>query len=172
MPQTFTSSLEKFDSNLWGYHFPIPLSVAEKYINGANRRVLCKVNDRLTIQSALMPSDDGWFILANKEVSKKLGLQIGSKVKITIEKDHSEFGMEMPESFRVLMEQDLEGKAYFDKLTPGKQRNLIYIAGKVKNIDSQLRKGMAIMDHLKETKGNLDFKILIQKIKQYNRLRK
>ncbi len=172
MAEIFITTLEKFDSNLWGYHFPIPFDVAGKYINGSNRRVLCKVNGQLTIQSALMPSDDGWFILANKEVTKKLGLQISNKVEISIEKDNSEFGMEMPESFRVLMEQDTEGKAFFDQLTPGKQRNLIYIAGKVKNIDSQLRKGMAIMDHLKEASGKLDFKVLNQKIKEYNRLKK
>ena len=172
MIETFTTALEKFDSNLWGLHFPVPTIIAEKYIDGTNRRVLCRINNQLTIQSALMPSDDGWFILANKEVTKKLGLQIGNKVDISIEKDHSEFGMEMPESFWVLMDQDPEGKAYFEQLKIGKQRNLIYIAGKVKNVDSQIRKGMAILDHLKESKGKLDFKVLNQKIKEYNRFKK
>ncbi len=171
MADLFTTSLEKFDSNLWSLHFPVPTTIAEKYIDGTNRRVLCKINNQRTTQSALMPSDDGWFILANKELTKKLGLQIGNKVDISIDKDHSEFGMEMPESFRVLMDQDPGGKTYFDQLTPGKQRNLIYIAGKVQNVDSQIRKGMAILDHLKESKGKLDFKVLNQKIKEYNRLK-
>ncbi len=171
MADLFTTTLEKFDSNLWGYHFPVPAAVAEKYIEGTNRRVLCTINNHLTIQSALMPSGDGWFILVNERVRKKLGLQAGNRVEISISKDHSDYGMEMPESFHVLMDQDPEGKAYFDQLTPGKKRNLIYIVGKVKNVDSQLRKGMAILDHLKEAEGTLDFKVLNQKIKAYNRHR-
>ena len=68
----------------------------------------------------------------------------------------------------VLLSQDLEGSDYFHKLTKGKQRSLIHIVGKVKNIDSQLAKGLAIMHHLKEAQGELDFKRLNVLIKEYN----
>lgn len=171
MADIFTSALEKFDSNLWGYHFPIPLIIARKYIEGINRRVLCTINNHLTIQSALMPSGDGWFILVNEKVRKQLGIQAGNRVEISMSKDYTDYGMEMPESFSVLMDQDPEGKVFFDQLTPGKKRNLIYIVGKVKNVDSQLQKRLAILDHLKEANGKLDFKVLNQKIKTYHQLR-
>jgi len=93
---------------------------------------------------------------------------VDDQVTLKIEKDHSEFGHEVPESFQTLLEQDPIGKAHFDALTPGKQRSLIYVVGKVKNIDSQLNKGLAILDHLKSVNGKLDFKQLNTLIKEYN----
>jgi hypothetical protein len=120
------------------------------------------------MQCAIMPSKEGFFILINKHLVNKLQLGIGEDVRLSIEKDHSEFGHEVPESFQVLLAQDEEGRGFFEQLTPGKQRSLIYIVGKVKNIDSQLNKGMAILDHLKLVNGELDFKKLNAMIKEYN----
>ena len=162
------TKLKKFNSPLWGYHFPIPDQIANTYIDGNNRRVICQINGKHKMQCALMPGKEGYFILINKNLVAKLNLCLEQQVKISLEKDHSEFGHEVPESFQVLLEQDQEGRKYFDALTPGKQRSLVYIVGKVKNVDSQLNKGMAILDHLKAAEGQLDFKRLNALIKQYN----
>ena len=164
----FTSTLEKFDSNLWGYHFPIAVEEANRYIEGTNRRIICHINGMHKMQCALMPMSGNYFILINKGLVNKLQLKVGQEVLLDIEKDHTEYGQEMPESFSVLLEQDDEGRQYFEKLTPGKQRSLIYIVKKVKNIDSQLNKGLAILDHLKVENGVLDFKKLNALIKVYN----
>ena len=115
-----------------------------------------------------MPIDNASYILVNQKVRTELNLSDGDKVLITLEKDTSEYGIPMPESFRVLLDQDEVGSQFFHSLTPGKQRSLIYIVGKVKNVDSQLNKGLAILDHLTEVKGKLDFKALNVKIKEYN----
>lgn len=160
--------LRKFDSNLWGYHFPVPEEVARQFIVGHNRRVLCTINSIKTIQCALMPSPEGYFLLINKQLVQKLGLVPDADVVLDIEKDESEFGHEVPESFSALLDQDDEGRAYFYKLTPGKQRTLIYVVGKVKNPDGQMGKGLAILQHLKEAQGVLDFKRLNVLIKEYN----
>jgi hypothetical protein len=162
------TKLQKYDSPLWGHHFPIPEEIAGKYIEGNNRRIICYINNQHKMQCAIMPSKEGFFILINKHLVNKLQLGIGEDVRLSIEKDHSEFGHEVPESFQVLLAQDEEGRGFFEQLTPGKQRSLIYIVGKVKNIDSQLNKGMAILDHLKLVNGELDFKKLNAMIKEYN----
>jgi len=162
------TKLKKFNSPLWGYHFPIPDQIASMYIDGNNRRVIAQINGQHKMQCALMPGKEGYFILINKDLVDKMKINLDDEVSITLEKDHSEFGHEVPESFQALLEQDDEGQKYFDALTPGKQRSLIYIVGKVKNIDSQLNKGMAILDHLKAAQGQLDFKQLNALIKQYN----
>lgn len=163
-----TTTLEKFDSRLWGYHFPVSDDFAKPLINGNNRRILCEINGNHTIHCALMQSATGFFILINKELVRKLELNTGDKVQLKLEKDHSEFGHEVPDSFLALLEQDKDGREYFYRLTPGKQRSLIYLVGKVKNIDSQINKGLAILEHLKMSKGLLDFKALNQLIKAYN----
>jgi len=115
-----------------------------------------------------MPYPKGYFILMNQANVKKLNIKEGDPVNIVINKDTSEYGVPMPDSFLALLSQDEQGSAYFHQLTPGKQRSLIYIVGKVKNIDSQINKGLAILSHLTEAKGQLDFKRLNEKIKEYN----
>ena len=164
----FVSVVQKFDSPLWGFHTEVPHDIAMLFIDGDNRRVRCTLNEKVKTRSALMPPRQGWFLLINKSIREELDLQIGSEVSITLEKDHSAYGMAMPEELEVMLNQDDAGNGYFHALTPGKQRSLIYIVSQVKNVDSRIRKSLAILDHLKEEKGALDFKRLNTKIKEYN----
>ena len=163
-----TSTLENFHNKLWSYYVPIPKEIGDRFVEGDNRRVLCSINGCDPLHSALMHKDGEYTIYVNTELKKKLKVEEGDKVEIVLEKDTSEFGIPMPESFQVLLAQDDEGRVYFQSLSMGKQRSLIYIVQKVKNVDSQLAKGLAIMHHLKEAKGNLDFKRLNVLIKEYN----
>ncbi len=161
------STLARFDSNVWDYHLHITKEQAKKFVED-NRRVICTINNTVKLHCALMPYPSGYFILMNQANVKKLNINEGDMVSIFIEKDTSAYGIPMPDSFLALLSQDDQGSEYFHKLTPGKQRSLIYIVGKVKNIDSQINKGLAILDHLTEAKGKLDFKNLNTKIKDYN----
>ena len=88
---------------------PIPQAIAEKYIDGNNRRIKCTFSDQSTIQTALMPSADYWFILANAALRAGLNLSVGDEVTISIEKDHTDYGMEMPESWCVFFVKDFGG---------------------------------------------------------------
>jgi len=170
MPETITfqSVLENFDNNLWYFHFLVEEANAQKLIDGDNRRVLCAINGDEYFPCALMPSELGWFINVNKERRKKLGLQEGQTIEVQLQKDTSEFGMPMPPEMEMVLEQDEAGKTYFEALTMGKKRSLIYLVLKVKNTDSRIRKALAIMAHLKEVKGQLDFKMLNDTIKYFN----
>lgn len=165
---TFTTTLQDFDNKLWRHHFPVPTEIANQFIDGNNRRVICMVNNEIRLQCALMPYTDGYFILINKPLVNQFHLEVGMEVSISMEKDTSEHGHVVPESFNMLLDQDESGRNYFDQLTPGKKRSLIYIVAKVKNIDSQLNKGLAILDHLKQENGVLDFKKMNEVIKSYN----
>jgi bifunctional DNA-binding transcriptional regulator/antitoxin component of YhaV-PrlF toxin-antitoxin module len=165
---TFTSTVENFGFQIWGYHIPVNEKITKQFSEGNFRRVVCIINDIETLHSALMPLDKGSYILINKKVRTKIGLKEGDSVEIVLKKDTSEYGRPVPESFLVLLDQDEVGSKYFHELTTGKQRSLIYIVAKVKNLNSQLNKGLAILDHLTETKGQIDFKRLNEKIKEYN----
>ncbi|GGF29033.1 YdeI/OmpD-associated family protein [Echinicola rosea] len=169
--KSISTTLEKFDSNLWQYHLPVPDDVATVFIEGGDRRVICEIAT-FRFHAALMKSKDYWFILLNSSLREKLGIQEREKVNINIEKDRSEFGHDMPEELQVLLDQDEEGNKYFRSLTMGKQRSLVYIVTKVKSSNSRLNKALAIVQHLKEVKGALDFKMLHEKIKYYNNLGK
>lgn len=166
----FVGTLEKFEFNHWHYHVPVPESIAMQMMDENHRRVLVWLNDQGPYRMALLKAKETWYILINQELRKKHLLEHESPVTVRLERDHSEFGHEVPEEFQVMLDQDEEGNAFFRKLTPGKQRSLIYLVTKVKNPDSRIRKSLAILHHLKVANGILDFKQLNGWIKHYNNL--
>ncbi|WP_230981463.1 YdeI/OmpD-associated family protein [Echinicola salinicaeni] len=168
---SFEADLENFHSKLWQYHIPVPAEIADQFIDKDNRRVICHLGNT-SFKAALMKTKEYWFILINQKIREELNLNEGDTISLKLEKDHSEYGHEMPEELQVLLDQDEEGNGYFKSLTMGKQRSLIYIVIKVKNSHSRLNKSLAIVDHLKEVQGKLDFKLLNEKIKYYNNLDK
>ncbi|MEO9482094.1 MAG: YdeI/OmpD-associated family protein [Ekhidna sp.] len=165
---SFNATIRSFENDLWSYYLAIPKPIGASFIEGDDRRVICTIGEAAPIHSALMPKGDVYSIYVKKDFMKKNGLSEGDEVSVTLEKDRSAYGMPMPESFQVLLDQDADGSSYFHALTKGKQRTLIHLVGKVKNVDSQLAKGLAIMHHLKESNGGLDFKRLNVLIKEYN----
>lgn len=170
-PVTFSTTITHFISSpLWGYHFPVSNEIASLFINGNNRRVICTLNDTISLHCALMPNKENWFVMLNKQVFKKLNLPLNSVIEVKMIKDESEYGMPMPDEFREVLDQDPDADVYFHNLTPGKQRSLIYLVGKVKSSDSRIRKALAIADHLTANKGNIDYKLLNEAFKTYNNL--
>ena len=165
---TFETTLHDFHSKLFRYYIPVIKEIGERFVDGDNRRILCSINGNQSYQCALMHMEGGFYILVNNQLRKKVGIEEGDQINISIEKDTSKFGHEVPESFEALLSQDDEGRSYFEALTMGKQRSLIYLVKKVKNVDSQIAKGLAIMHQLKEGHGVIDFKRLNELIKEYN----
>lgn len=160
--------LKHFHNRLWSYYVAVPKEIGDRFVEGSHRRVLCAINGRAPIHSALMPKGEEYTIYVTNKLQKELAIEEGDELTITLEKDTSEYGFPMPESLEILLSQDEEGRNYFESLTKGRQRSLIYLVQKVKNVDSQLAKGLAILHHLKEAKGVLDFKRLNVWIKEYN----
>lgn len=166
----FSGKLDKFDFNHWHYHIPISNEIALEMMDGQHRRVLIWIKGIGPYHMALMKSKDYWYVLVNQELRKKMELDEAPHFQVRIERDHSEFGHEVPEELQVLLDQDEEGNGHFRSLTPGKQRSLIYIVTTVKNPESRMKKSLAIIHHLKLAKGKLDFRLLNTWIKYYNNL--
>lgn len=164
----FETHLEIFDFNHWSFHVPVPDKVSSQMMDDKHRRVKVKFNSTGPYSMALMKAKEYWYLLINQDIRKKLALEQGSKVAVEIERDQSEYGHDMPEEFQVLLDQDRAGFEYFNSLTPGNQRSLVYIVTKVKSPKSRMKKSLAILHHLKLTKGTLDFKQLNEVIKYYN----
>ncbi len=166
---SFQTRLEMLNSNVYGYNFPITAEITDQFVEGNNRRVICLINDQIELRSSLMPKKEGGsYLLINNEVRKKLNIELGSEVRIQLQKDRSQYGIETPEELMVLLDQEPEASRLFHDLTPGKQRSLMYLVNKVKNVDSRLNKALAIVHHLKEVNGQLDYKLLNETIKFYN----
>lgn len=158
--------LARFDSNLWHFHVEVPAAKVKSLVSGKDRRVICHINKTITTQAALMPLGNGdFFININQTIRKKLKLNDGDEVLIELEKDESEYGLPVPEEFEELLKQDLAGADEFEKLSAGKKRTLLYIIAKPKSADLRIRNGMAVLNHLKNCRGKLNYKELQQEIK-------
>lgn len=166
----FSSRLEKFDSDLWMFHFMIPDDIVQAFLQEGHKRVVCEIEGLEPFQCALMPKGDGqYFINLNKERRKKMGLHLGAKINVQLKADQSKYGLPMPEELGELLKMDEEGNQIFHQLTPGKQRTLIHLVGKPKRSATRLNKAVVIVDYLKAVQGRLDFKELNEAFKQRNK---
>jgi len=157
----FTAKLENFNTKLWTYHIKVPNAIARHYLEMGDKRVICNLNDAMEFQCAIMSAGDGvYFINVNKKIREQLNLKEGSKIKVGLEKDTSEFGLPFPDELKEVLRQDKAADGFFKKLTPGKQRNLIYIAGQPKTSDLRILRSVIIADHLKNNKGKINFPAL------------
>lgn len=163
----FTSTLEKSENKLWGCHFEVPKSIAEKLIQGKSRRVVCMLNGSVEYQCALLPHGNGTFVITvNKMLRDSLKLSFGMDVQVSLRKDESKYGLPMPEELEELFRQDKGAKLLFHALTAGKQRTLLYIIGSAKDPDGRVSRAIIITKHLKTNDGTINYKQLYQAMKK------
>ncbi len=161
-----TAKVENFNTKLWTYHVKVPGPIAKHFLDQGDKRVVCKLNDSIEVQCAIMPGGEGvYFINLNKKIRDQLSLKEGSKVSVHLEKDNSEFGLPFPAELEEVLAQDKAGKDYFFKLTPGRQRNIIYGVSQVKNSDLRIHRAMVMINHLKKNKGKINFRQLNAELK-------
>jgi len=166
---SYKTQVSQYDSTLWSVYIPVPNDIAESFLQSDAKRVVCTINKSLRIQCAILPmGNDSYYMLLNKENRKKLDLEIGDDIDIILEPDTSKYGIPLPEEMEELLLMDEEGSEVFHKLTPGKQRSLLFLVGKPKTSETRLKKAVVIIDYLKMTGGKLDFKELNEAFKQAN----
>ncbi len=138
----------------WGHCFVVPPIYAKMFKKAdGSRRVVCVINESLTLHAAILPHGESWVISMNKPNLKKLGLKVGSPIRVSMKQDDSEFGLPMPDELREVLDQDSVAKGYFDTLTAGKKRSLIHIVIGVKNVDKRIERALMLAELLKEKKG-------------------
>jgi len=165
---SFKSKLESPHDKIWGHHVIVPIEIANKYLELNDKRIICNIEDQFEFSCALIAKGDGnYFISINKQIRTKFKLEHGTELDLKIRTDDSKYGMPLPEEMAELMAQDPEGEASFHKLTPGKQRSLLYLIGKPKSSQKRLEKAIVILEHLKINNGSLDFKLLNQAFKDF-----
>ena len=166
----FKSNIIRIPNQVWFAAILVPSEIGAQVVNKENRRVICSINKQLTFQCALMPGGEGtFFINTNKEIRKKLGLEIGDSVEVQLKPDDSEYGMPVPEELISAWEIDEHAYTIFKNLTPGKQRSLIHVIGKPKSSEIRIKKALVMLEYLKSVNGKLDFKELNEAFKQANK---
>ena len=92
----------------------MPKRVARDLAGNGSRRVICTINGSESFQRALIPLRDGMVVVTvNKDLQKSLGLTLGSRVRVTLRRDRSRYGLPLPDELAELLRQDPEGDVCF-----------------------------------------------------------
>lgn len=167
---TIHSRLTTIESNTWSHVFPVAnAEVTELLAATTDRRVICTLAGGHHWNCALLAAGDGnWFINVSKNVQKAGQLAPEQAVTFTLEPDESEYGMPVPEELIELWAVDESYQTIFHKLTPGRQRSLLYRIGQPKTSTTRAKRAVQIMEYLRQTNGALDYKELAQFIKNWS----
>lgn len=163
----FTSILEQSHNRLWGCHFGVPKSIAQKLVDARTRRVVCSLNGSVEHQCALLPRGDGSYVVTvNKKLCVMLGLSFGMTVRVSLWKDESKYGLPMPLELEEQLRQDKEGDRLFHTLTAGRRRTLLYTINSAKNTDARLFRAVVIIRHLKANGGKVSYRQLSEMLRR------
>lgn len=125
-----------------GYFFlKIEVELVNQYKNKRHTRLICKLENNLSFQCGLNHLGDGnYFIILSGKNLETVGKTLGQKIKFELREDPNPLGVDMPEVLQSLIEHDDVLKIKFEKLSLGKQRNIIHQMNKIKDIDKQVAK--------------------------------
>jgi hypothetical protein len=140
-------------------------TVSEDEKNLYKQRFIIKINDSETWQAGVVALGNGkGYITVKTAFLKKYRLQLGDVVDVHLEKDKSEFGMELSAELKEVLFQDPEGERRFNLLPKGKQRYIIYYVNQVKSSQKRVERSLLLIGNLKRTQvGKEEFRFLLGK---------
>jgi hypothetical protein len=170
----FQSKLEKENyHNIYHTFFYVPDNVVSSVLDDTNKRVVCTVNGKVKYHCAIHGDGTGRYrIMLNQQRVKELGLMSGETIEVELQKDTSEYGVEMSEELREVLDQNPDADRIFHAFTKGMQRTLIYWVDNVKSSEIKIRRALVMTDHIINQNGKPDYKQLNAEIKAANQAAK
>ncbi len=132
--------VRRFDNSQYHY-LEIDRKTVAAFGSARATRLICVIENQVSFPCGLNHLGNGnFFIIVSKARLKELNKTTGDTVQFEIFEDPNPLGVEIPEVLQILLADDKEVRATFDKLTDGKKRSLIYSTKNIKDIDLQVRK--------------------------------
>ncbi len=169
MEKEFKAVIQGKYSNVYSTHVIVPPEIWKFFHDKKVTRFICTVNNSVSYPCAMTSTGKGeHFIMVSKEKMKAIKVPVGTEVLVHVKEDDSKYGMPMPVELEEIFLQDPEAEHWFEKLTPGKQRSLLYMVGKPKSEQTRLKKAVVVAEHLKATRGKLDYVQLNEDYKNFD----
>lgn len=119
-PVTYTSRIYPLE-HLKGQYIEVPPDVIDHFGGTFKVRIVCTLNDTLSFQTGFIALGNGsGYINLSAARMKKLGVKLKDAVAVTLKKDESKYGFDVPPELSELLAQDEEGMRRFKLLAPGK----------------------------------------------------
>jgi hypothetical protein len=114
-----------------------------------NQRLLINLDGKITWQCGVLALGDGWgMITIQQSRLKKIGKTLNDQVTVSLKKDDSEFGVEVPEEIQEYWSQVPESKARFDFLSPAWKRYILNFISSAKTENKRLERTHTLMRNL------------------------
>lgn len=146
-------STPKFPVHITGTHgIVIPEEYAIPFLEIGQKRVQIKAffkGNSIDFHGAIQKYQGQYFISFGKRYQKELGVFPTDFFEFQFIENTTEYGVEIPDAMKEVMDSDPEGLSYFKKLTDGRKRGLIYYVKRFKNEQTQVDKSLMIFENLK-----------------------
>ncbi|MES2618637.1 MAG: DUF1905 domain-containing protein [Bacteroidota bacterium] len=164
-PVTFDSAIHVLTYLMGVKYIEIPPVIVKQLGGSFSQRVICTINQKISFQAGFVSLGNGSaYISVNQARLKKLGVEEGDMVSVSLVKDDSEYGVPMPEELDVLFQQDREGFDRFKGLAMGMQRYIMNHVSAVKNTQKRVDRAILLITNLKKTKkGKETFRAILGK---------
>jgi hypothetical protein len=134
----------------WMHYIRLDAPTLKKMTRDGNKRVVCVLNDTVTLHAAIQKSKEGVYsVMVAAKYLKQLKLKAGSPVKALFKIDNSELQFHIPEEFTEVMRTDPAAQKIFATLTDGNKRGLIALVNMVKSVDRKIERALLIARKLK-----------------------
>ena len=145
----------KFEVNITGTHaVVIPHEHAQPFLDAGQTRVALTAfyqEKSLCFHGKLHERNGQITISFGKRYQKQLGVSSQDHFELQIEEDTSKYGVIMPEAFEAVLATDVAAFDFFEALTMGKKRSLIYYIDRFKSTQTQVDKSLVICENLKRS---------------------
>ncbi|MFZ5970284.1 MAG: YdeI/OmpD-associated family protein [Bacteroidota bacterium] len=150
----FTATIEKQPFKGGMHYMDVPTQVAHQFTDKRSVRVFCQLNSDFEFACAIRSNGKGGFMISvGLPVLRKAKVKKGDKVQAAVRKDHTKYGHKEPEELKELLAMDDEGRKYWEQLTNGAQRSLIYYINSAKSVDKRIERCLLFINRLKDTQG-------------------
>lgn len=146
--------IQQLEKRKGGYFYlTLPAETVNGFPHQRNTRLLCTLDQQLTFQCGLNHLGDGnFFIIISGKNLKTIHKKLDDVVAFELREDPNPLGVDMPEVLTVLLEQDEEINALYQKLSLGKKRHVIHSIKNLKDMDKQINNAINIIQIQAESK--------------------
>lgn len=136
------------------FYLKIDAEIINQFPNKRHTRFLCTLDGSLTYQCGLNHLGDGnFFIILSTKNLAAVGKTLGDSIEFELKEDPNPLGVDMPEILEIVLEQNSELNADWEKLTLGKKRSVIFNIIKIKDLDTQVQKVTQLINEAQSTKA-------------------
>jgi hypothetical protein len=126
----FTSAIVRLEQGVTYHALPVPDAAAAAWKKAQVRRLIGTINGHPARRALMSHAGGGSFLIVGRELMRQAGISGKAPVRLEFRPDPAPDQLDLPEEFRLVLDQDHAARARWESFTTGRQRSLlIYITG-------------------------------------------